>query len=86
MGCRAPWRAHVLARIAPSPPDLHADQHPQADHGAGTGLPDLAVRLVAGCPKAACHPSGARSAIDDCKPPLANNGARQPAATAADRP
>ena len=23
-----------------------------ADHGAGTGLPDLAVRLAAGCPKA----------------------------------
>jgi hypothetical protein len=24
-----------------------------ADHGAGMGLPDLAVRLVADCPKAA---------------------------------
>ena len=23
-----------------------------ADHGAGTGLPDLAVRLAAGCPRA----------------------------------
>ena len=23
-----------------------------ADHGAGTALPDLAVRLAAGCPKA----------------------------------
>jgi hypothetical protein len=23
-----------------------------ADHGAGTGLPDLAVRLAADCPKA----------------------------------
>jgi hypothetical protein len=24
-----------------------------ADHGAGAGLPDLAVRLAAGCPRAA---------------------------------
>jgi len=24
-----------------------------ADHGAGTGLPDLAARLAAGCPRAA---------------------------------
>jgi hypothetical protein len=29
-----------------------------ADHGAGTGLPDLAVRLAAGCPKAAAPDLG----------------------------
>ena len=31
-----------------------------ADHGAGTGLPDLAVRLAAGCPKAEAPDLGER--------------------------
>jgi hypothetical protein len=31
-----------------------------ADHGAGTGLPDLAVRLAADCPKAAASDLGER--------------------------
>ena len=31
-----------------------------ADHGAGTGLPDLAVRLSAGCPKAQALELGER--------------------------
>ena len=31
-----------------------------ADHGAGTGLPDLAVRLSAGCPKAQALDLGER--------------------------
>ena len=31
-----------------------------ADHGAGTGLPDLAVRLAAGCPKVEATDPGER--------------------------
>ena len=31
-----------------------------ADHGAGTGLPDLAARLAAGCPKAQVPEPGER--------------------------
>jgi hypothetical protein len=31
-----------------------------ADHGAGTGLPDVAARLAAGCPKATAPDLGER--------------------------
>ena len=31
-----------------------------AEHGAGTGLPDLAARLAAGCPKAGAPDPAAR--------------------------